>query len=144
MELESLYQEIILEHAKKPRNFGLLEDPTHSSEGYNPLCGDQVTLTLRVENNVIQEIGFIGCGCSISMATASLMAEAIKGLSTEDAVALSSRVVEVVKSQAENADELGELAALSGVHRFPMRVKCATLALHAIQDALASGSISDR
>lgn len=141
MELENLYQEIILDHAKKPRHFGLLADATHRSEGHNPLCGDQVTLTLEVRDGVITEIGFEGCGCAIALATASLMSSAIQGKSTDEALQFSQQVLQAVTSQCDDTEPLGDLAALTGVRRFPMRVKCATLALHAIQDALTSGSI---
>lgn len=138
-ELRELYQELILDHRKNPRNFRALSAPTHTARGDNPLCGDKITLELTLEDGVITEIGFQGSGCAISTAAASTMTEAVKGMSRVDATALFERFHALVtEGGAEpDFDELGKLAVFSGVAEFPMRVKCATLAWHTLQHALA-------
>lgn len=134
MELNDLYQEVILDHCKRPRNFGDLPGSTHDAEGYNPLCGDQVHVRLRVINNVVDEAKFEGCGCAISTASASLMTELVRGKSREEIQELAQKFREVLTENKEH--ELGDLEVLCGVKAFPMRVKCATLAWHAVLSAL--------
>lgn len=138
-ELRDLYQEIILDHNKYPKNFKTIENPTHQSEGYNPLCGDKVNLTLKVQGDTIQDIGFVGAGCAISKASASVMTAAIKGLRVDEAEALSAEFEEMIKSDLKTELDyarLGKLAAFAGVREFPIRVKCASLAWHTMKSAL--------
>jgi nitrogen fixation NifU-like protein len=138
-ELKDLYQEVIIEHSKHPRNFRAIKNATHSAEGYNPLCGDQLTLTMKLADNVIEEIGFVGDGCAISKASASLMTSALKGKKTEDAMTLFSAVRTLLTEGPESKvtpEAVGKLSVLSGVWEFPMRVKCATLAWHTMRNAL--------
>ena len=137
-ELQDLYQEVVLEHGKRPRNFREADGANRRADGYNPLCGDQLTVTLRVEDGVIQDVGFQGQGCAISRASASLMTGAVKSLSREDAERLFAEVHRLVTEGPEGVDleALGKLAVLSGVSAFPARVKCASLAWHALRAAL--------
>jgi nitrogen fixation protein NifU and related proteins len=137
-DLRELYQEVILDHNRKPRNFGRLEDANHQAEGFNPLCGDRLTLTLKLVNGVIQDVRFEGAGCAISTASASLMTEALKGKTEQEAQALFEGVHALLTADhgADAAAPLGKLAVLSGVREFPARVKCATLAWHTLQAAL--------
>jgi nitrogen fixation protein NifU and related proteins len=136
MDLRELYQEVILDHNRHPRNRGRLEDATGHGEGYNPLCGDMVALTLRTEDGRIEEIAFDGQGCAISTASASLMTEAVKGKSVEEAEAIFREFQDIVTGKSEPKDDLGELEALAGVREYPVRIKCATLAWHALHAAL--------
>jgi len=138
-ELKDLYQEVIIEHSKNPRNFRAVKNATHSAEGYNPLCGDQLTLTIKLSNNVIEEIGCMGDGCAISKASASLMTAAIKGKSPEDVMMLFNAVHTLLTCGPKAnviPEAVGKLAVLAGVWEFPMRVKCATLAWHTMKNAL--------
>jgi nitrogen fixation NifU-like protein len=137
-ELQDLYQEVVLEHGKRPRNFREVEGANRKAEGYNPLCGDQLTVTLRMEGDVIKDVGFVGQGCAISRASASLMTGAVKELSRAEAEQLFERVHQLVMEGPEGLDTeaLGKLAVLSGVNAFPSRVKCASLAWHALRAAL--------
>lgn len=138
-ELSDLYQEVILDHNKSPRNFRKLAGANRSADGYNPLCGDKVTVYVNVENGVIKEISFEGSGCAISKASASMMTESLKGKSTEEAAALFEKVHGMLKGESRsNADSggLGKLAVLSGVCQFPARVKCASLSWHTLHAAL--------
>ncbi len=135
-ELRDLYQEVILEHSKKPRNYGLLESANHKAEGYNPLCGDHYTIFLNLEDGKISDIAFQGAGCAISKASASMMTQALKGKSPADAEALFTRFHDLVTGQGGDADSLGKLAVFAGVSEYPLRVKCATLAWHAMRAAL--------
>jgi nitrogen fixation NifU-like protein len=141
-ELRSLYQEVILDHYKRPRNFGKLdEEGVRQVEGYNPLCGDQITVFLDVEGGRIQKVRFEGVGCAISTASASLMTEAVEGKTVEEARELFDRVHHMVTEEGKEPDEalegeLGKLEALSGVREYPVRIKCATLAWHALKAAL--------
>jgi nitrogen fixation protein NifU and related proteins len=141
-ELSALYQELILDHYRRPRNKGTLDHPTHSMALNNPLCGDEIDLQLRIENNeqakFIQDVRFIGRGCSISQASASMMTQAIKGRSVAEALALAERMGAMMRGDAESARDraLGELRALAGVSRFPVRVKCALLPWNALQEAI--------
>ena len=136
-ELSDLYQEVILDHNRRPRNFRVLENPTHHAEGYNPLCGDRLNLFLRVENGVIAEVGFQGAGCAISKASASLMTDALKGQPVADGRALFERFHRMVTTPPDvEVEDLGKLSALAGVRQFPIRVKCASLAWHTFKAAL--------
>ena len=135
--LSDLYQEVILDHNRRPRNFGPLPEANRRAEGYNPLCGDRVTVFLDVEDDRIRDVRFEGAGCAISTASASLMTEALKGLSVEEARQLFHDFHELVTTGAgEGSPELGKLAVFSGVREFPMRVKCATLAWHTVLAAV--------
>jgi nitrogen fixation NifU-like protein len=136
-ELRDLYQEVILEHSKKPRNYGVLESANYKAEGYNPLCGDHYTIFVTVRDGAISEIAFQGAGCAISKASASMMTQALKGKSTADAEALFMRFHDLVTGHGiEEPDSLGKLAVFAGVSEYPLRVKCATLAWHAMRAAL--------
>ena len=138
-DLSDLYQEVILDHNKRPRNFHALEQPSHSAEGYNPLCGDRLNLFVKVEGDVITDIAFQGSGCAISKASASLMTDALKGRTVQEARQLFDRFHRMVTTPIDrdvDADAMGKLAVLSGVREFPMRVKCASLAWHTLKSAL--------
>ena len=137
-ELQDLYQEVVLEHGKRPRNFREAEGANRRADGYNPLCGDQLTVTLRLEGDVIKDVGFVGQGCAISRASASLMTGAVKEMSRAQAEHLFELVHKLVTEGPEGMDmeALGKLAVLSGVNAFPARVKCASLAWHALRAAL--------
>jgi nitrogen fixation NifU-like protein len=136
MELTDLYRDVILDHNRRPRNFGLLEPADASVEGFNPLCGDRLTVRLKMAGEAIEDIRFEGQGCAISTASASLMTEAVKGKSRAEALALFERVHSLLTDDAAPADELGKLAALSGVREYPARVKCASLCWHTLVSAL--------
>jgi nitrogen fixation NifU-like protein len=136
-DLRDLYQEVILDHNRHPRNFGTLDDANRKAEGYNPLCGDRIDLTLKVEDGRVRDIAFQGSGCAISTASASLMTEALKGKTVEEADELFRSFHEMLTTgEGGDPERLGKLAALAGVREFPIRVKCATLAWHALQSAL--------
>jgi len=137
-ELTDLYQQVIVDHAKRPRNFRVLSGANRKVDGYNPLCGDKVTIYVQVEDGVVRDISFQGSGCAISTASASLLTEALKGKTMEDAEALFESFHELVTGLQPAHDEpgLGKLAAFSGVCDYPTRVKCATLAWHALHAAL--------
>ncbi len=137
MELADLYRDVILDHNRKPRNFGPLEPADATVEGFNPLCGDRLTLRLRFEGDRVSEVRFEGKGCAISTASASLMTEAIKGRTRAEIGTLFERVHQLLTNDAAPpADDLGKLAALSGVREFPARVKCASLCWHTLVKAL--------
>jgi len=140
-ELTDLYQEVVLEHSKRPRNFGPLPGETHHAEGLNPLCGDRITVHARVEGDVLSEVRFEGNGCAISRASASVMTGMVKGKSGAEADAIFERFHRLVTEGPQPGDEelLGKLAIFGGVHEFPARVKCASLAWHALKQALAGG-----
>ncbi|MGV8893063.1 MAG: Fe-S cluster assembly sulfur transfer protein SufU [Burkholderiaceae bacterium] len=136
-DLRELYQEVIFDHYRKPRNCHVLDCANHQADGYNPLCGDQVTVYLKVENGVIEDLSFKGTGCAISTASASLMTEALKGKKIAEVEHLFNDFHQMVTaSDAAPRADLGKLEALAGVHEFPARVKCATLAWHTLQAAL--------
>ena len=145
-ELTDLYQEVILDHNRRPRNFRAIEAPSRTQEGYNPLCGDRLTLYVTLDGNRISDVAFQGTGCAISKASASLMTEALKGKTVEEARALFDRFHEMVTSAPESeAADLGKLSVLSGVREFPTRVKCASLAWHTLKAAVsdaAAGTVS--
>ena len=136
-DLRDLYQEVILEHSKAPRNYRELKEADHKAEGYNPLCGDHFTVYLHLEGDKIRDISFQGSGCAISKASASMMTQSLKGKTKAEAEALFQRFHNVVTGQANgNHADLGKLAVFSGVSEFPTRVKCATLAWHTLEAAL--------
>lgn len=143
MELRDLYRDVILDHNRQPRNFGRLENATAHAVGHNPLCGDHLTLSVRLAGDRIEDIRFEGEGCAISTASASLMSEAVKGLDREAVRQLFERVHALLTRQdAPAPPELGKLAALSGVREFPARVKCASLAWHTLNAALERGDVT--
>jgi nitrogen fixation NifU-like protein len=137
-DLRELYQQVILDHNKNPRNFREMPDATNRVDGYNPLCGDHYTIFLKLEDGTIQEVSFTGSGCAISKASASVMSSTLKGKSKEEAEKLFDTFHSLVTGDASglSAAELGRLAAFSGVSEFPARVKCATLAWHTLRSAL--------
>ena len=142
MSTEALYQEIILEHNRKPRNFREIENADRRIEGRNPLCGDQLTLWVKLDGDTVTDVAFKGQGCAISKASASLMTAAVKGKSRAQAEELFDRFHKLVMGQLPQSEHasLGSLQALSGVSKFPLRVKCASLAWHALHSALAEGA----
>ncbi|HXF82134.1 MAG TPA: SUF system NifU family Fe-S cluster assembly protein [bacterium] len=127
MALDELYRELILEHYAHPRNRGELPDPDIKVEGANPLCGDELSIHVKLDGDRIADVRFVGRGCSISQASASMMTEQIKGKTLAEARALSARFKAMMQGEAVTAEELGDLVALQGVRKFPVRVKCATL-----------------
>jgi nitrogen fixation NifU-like protein len=137
-ELRELYQEVILDHSKKPHHFREMPEASHQANGHNPLCGDRVTVYLHVEGDVIEDVTFQGAGCSISTASASMMTDALRGKTIVEANALFERFHALVTSDpdADAASALGKLAVFSGVSEFPMRVKCASLSWHTMKAAL--------
>ena len=138
-ELSELYQQVILDHNKKPRNFRKLENANHSAEGYNPLCGDHLTIYLNLEGDAVKEIAFEGSGCAISKAAASMMTQAVKGKSREQAEALFTEFHSMVTGELDEETQdnsLGNLKIFAGVREFPVRVKCATLPWHTLHAAL--------
>ncbi|MEJ2760751.1 MAG: SUF system NifU family Fe-S cluster assembly protein [Gammaproteobacteria bacterium] len=138
MDLKDLYQEIIVDHNRQPRNFGPMEDADRSLEGFNPLCGDRLTLYLKLDGDRIRDIRFDGSGCAISVASASLMTEALKGKTLAEAEALFEEFHDLLTAGQPDPDpdKLGKLAALAGVRDYPTRVKCATLCWHTLHSAL--------
>ncbi len=144
-ELDQLYQEIILDHNKNPRNYGEMENPTHLAVGDNPLCGDHIEIFLKIEGNVISDIKFKGVGCAISKASASLLTTVLKGKTIDEAKNLFEKFHTLVTSDPSSPvhiDGLGKLEAFAGVREFPMRVKCATLAWHTLLEAIHSGEVN--
>ena len=138
-ELSELYQQVILDHNKKPRNFRKLETASHSAEGYNPLCGDQLTIYLDLENDLVKDVAFEGSGCAISKAAASMMTQAVKGKSKEQVESLFNEFHSMVTGELNEETEensLGNLKIFAGVREFPVRVKCATLPWHTLHAAL--------
>jgi nitrogen fixation NifU-like protein len=138
-DLRELYQEVILDHNKRPQNFRTLESANRTAEGYNPLCGDQITVYLLVEDQVIKEVAFQGSGCAISKASASMMTTVVKGKTAADAERLFKtfhRMVTADPDTASDPEAIGKLAAFAGVREFPVRVKCATLPWHTLHAAL--------
>jgi nitrogen fixation NifU-like protein len=137
-ELTELYQEVILDHNRKPRNYGEMENFSGQADGYNPLCGDRIKVFLRLEGGQITDIKFQGTGCAISQASASLMTEALKGKSVDDSNRLFEDFRSLVTGNSPNATSksLGKLMVFGGVSKYPVRVKCATLAWHTLKAAL--------
>jgi nitrogen fixation NifU-like protein len=140
--LSDLYQEILLEHNSKPHNFKAIEDASQTSEGFNPLCGDQITLFLKVIDGVIDDVGFQGTGCAISRASASMMTQSIKGQSVERAEVIFDAFHHMITEPGAelDLDTLGDLETLSGVNEYPTRIKCAILAWHTMKAALDGDS----
>ena len=142
-DLRDLYQEVILDHNKKPRNFGLLESATHQADGHNPLCGDQLRVSVTLDDDRVADVRFEGSGCAISTASASLMTESIKGKTRQEAERLFDGFHELLTGDPSRLDEasaeLGKLAVFQGVREFPVRVKCATLSWHTLKAALEGG-----
>jgi nitrogen fixation NifU-like protein len=141
-ELRELYQETILDHSRKPRNFGALPEANRTAEGYNPLCGDRAKIALAVDGDVIKDVRFQGAGCSIFTASASMMTESVRGKTRPQAEALFERFHALITGDPQQArnravPELGKLAVFAGVSEFPVRVKCAALAWHTLRAALA-------
>jgi len=138
-DLRELYQEVILDHNKRPRNFGTLDHPSRTARGHNPLCGDRLTLQLALEGDRIAQVAFEGSGCAISKASASLMTEAIKGHTVAEAEALFERFHTLVTTPPDapvSTEGLGKLAVFAGVREYPARVKCASLAWHTMKNAV--------
>ncbi|WP_409456796.1 Fe-S cluster assembly sulfur transfer protein SufU [Pulveribacter sp.] len=133
-----LYQEVVLEHKRAPRNFGHLAQPTHQAEGTNPSCGDRIAVQLRLDGSQVQDIRFTGQGCAICMASTSMMTEAVKGRDVEAAQALQQHFRAVLTGEEEPGEApLGKLVSLAGVRRYPSRIKCALLGWHALMHAIA-------
>ena len=143
-DLSDLYQEILLEHNRRPRNFRILEDATHHADGFNPLCGDEISLQLRVDEETVGDVGFQGHGCAISRASASLLTQAVKGGSTSDAMAMFDEFHRMLtEPEAElDYDLLGDLEMLAGVIAYPTRIKCAILAWHTLKAAMDGEGIA--
>ena len=142
-ELTDLYQELILDHNRRPRNYGVLADATHTARGHNPLCGDKLALYLHLDGDRITGVSFEGSGCAISKASASLMTEAVRGKTRDEATAIFDRfhaMITAPMDQPVDLESAGKLAVFSGVREFPMRVKCASLAWHTLQAALTGGA----
>jgi nitrogen fixation protein NifU and related proteins len=136
-DLRELYQQVILDHHKRPRNNRALADANHSADGFNPLCGDRIHLTLKIEDGVVKEVGFIGSGCAISTASASMLTECVKGKSEAEVLQLFELFHDLVMGKSDpDPESLGKLAVFTGVREFPVRVKCATLAWHTLKAAL--------
>jgi nitrogen fixation NifU-like protein len=136
-DLSDLYQEVILDHNRRPRNFRVLEQPSHQAEGFNPMCGDRLNLFLAVDGDIIADVAFQGSGCAISKASASLMTDAVKGQTVGAAQSLFTRFQTMVTTPPDRAvEDLGKLSVFAGVREFPVRVKCASLAWHTLKAAL--------
>lgn len=138
-DLSELYQELILDHNRRPRNFGVMADPDCQAEGYNPLCGDRWTVAMRISDGIIREVLFTGAGCAISKASASLMTDAVRERSVGEALHLFDRFQAVITAPMDrevDASDIGKLSVFAGVREFPMRVKCASLAWHTLKAAI--------
>jgi nitrogen fixation NifU-like protein len=139
MDLKDLYRDVILDHNRRPRNTGVLAPPAHHARGHNPLCGDELTVYVALDDDLVKDVRFEGKGCAISIASASLMSEAVKGRRRDEIARLFAQVHELLTRQDAPAPPgLGKLAALSGVREFPARVKCASLCWHTLNAALAT------
>ncbi len=138
-DLKDLYQEIIVDHNRSPRNFRKVKNANRSAEGYNPLCGDKLTIFMRIEKGVIEDVSFEGSGCAISVASASLMTQYIKGKTEKEADAVFNKFHEMVMDKSDitaDFESMGKLAALAGVKQYPSRIKCATLCWHTLNAAI--------
>lgn len=135
-ELKDLYQEVIIDHGRHPRNFGIMPEATHKLEGFNPLCGDKLTLFLNIKDNKIEKAMFEGAGCAISMASASLMSQSLQGKSLDEARQLFQWFHGMVVDKQDPNEHLGKLTILQGVKEYPSRVKCATLAWHTLSNII--------
>jgi nitrogen fixation NifU-like protein len=140
-ELDDLYRDIILDHYRHPRHRGHLDSPSATHEGLNPLCGDEVTVEVKVDGNRLAGIAYTGSGCSISQSSASMMTEAVEGKPVAQARRLIDAFTAMMRGDDEAAEELGDLEALSGVRQFPVRIKCATLAWHTLDEALNEAGV---
>jgi nitrogen fixation NifU-like protein len=138
--VHDLYQEIILDHSKRPRNYHSMDDATRSADGYNPLCGDKLKLFLRLDGGIVKDASFIGAGCAISTSSASLMTESIKGKSRDEALKLLDKFHELLTTDVSVSNDLGKLVVFCGVRDYPARVKCATLAWHTLKNALTEAA----
>jgi nitrogen fixation NifU-like protein len=136
--VNDLYQEIILDHSKRPRNCHSMEHPDSKAEGYNPLCGDKIKLFIKLENDVVSDASFTGSGCAISTASASLMTETLKGKTRAEALELLEEFHKLLTTDTPVTQELGKLVVFCGVRDYPARVKCATLAWHTLKSALTA------
>jgi len=142
-DLSDLYQEVILDHNKRPRNFHVVDSASHQAEGFNPLCGDRLHLYLKVEDDVVTEVGFQGSGCAISKASASIMTDSVKGRPVAEVQDLFRRFHTMVTTPPDQSvEDMGKLSALAGVREFPVRVKCASLAWHTLKAALERDPIA--
>ena len=143
-DLSDLYQEILLEHNRRPRNFRTLDDATHQADGFNPLCGDQVSLQLKVGDDKVDDVGFQGHGCAISRASASLLTQAVKGATADETMAMFDEFHKMMtEPDAElDVDLLGDLEILAGVIAYPTRIKCAILAWHTLKAAMAGEAVA--
>lgn len=135
-QLGDLYQEVILDHGRKPRNFGRVENANATAEGFNPLCGDKITVQVIIENDRVTDVHFVGAGCAIAMASASLMTESLKGKTRQEVEQMFQCFHDLLTTDKTESPELGKLTVFSGVREYPMRVKCATLAWHTLRAAL--------
>ena len=138
--VHDLYQEIILDHSKRPRNCHAMADATGQAAGYNPLCGDNLKLYIKLEGDIVKDASFVGSGCAISTASASLMTETLKGKSREEALQLLEKFHELLTTDTAVTQELGKLVVFCGVRNYPARVKCATLAWHTLKTALTENA----
>jgi nitrogen fixation NifU-like protein len=136
--VHDLYQEIILDHSKRPRNCHSMADATRQADGYNPLCGDKLKLFVKVENDIVVDVSFVGSGCAISTASASLMTESLKGKTRAEALKLLDKFHELLTTDTAVSQDLGKLVVFCGVRDYPARVKCATLAWHTLKSALSA------
>jgi nitrogen fixation NifU-like protein len=136
--VDDLYQEIILDHSKRPRNCHSMTDATRQADGYNPLCGDKLKLFVKVENDIVVDVSFVGSGCAISTASASLMTESLKGKTRDEALKLLEKFHELLTTDTAVSKDLGKLVVFCGVRDYPARVKCATLAWHTLKSALSN------
>lgn len=134
--IDDLYQETILDHSKRPRNYHPMEDATRKAEGYNPLCGDKLRLYLKMDGDIVQDASFEGSGCAISTASASLMTDSLKGKTRAEAMKLMEKFHDLLTTDTPAAKDLGKLVVFCGVRDYPARVKCATLAWHTLKSAL--------
>jgi nitrogen fixation NifU-like protein len=138
--IDDLYQETILDHSKRPRNCHAMDDANYEAEGYNPLCGDKLKLFLKMEDDVVRDVSFLGSGCAISTASASLMTESLRGKTRSEALALLEKFHDLLTTDSPVAKDLGKLVVFCGVREYPARVKCATLAWHTLKSALTAES----
>ena len=134
--VDDLYQDLILDHSKRPRNCHAMADATRNAEGYNPLCGDKLKLYVKMDGDVVKDVSFVGSGCAISTASASLMTESLKGKTREEALKLLDKFHELLTTDTPVTKDLGKLVVFCGVRDYPARVKCATLAWHTLKSAL--------
>src|SRR2546426_2143978 len=138
--VDDLYQETILDHSKRPRNCHPMADANRNAEGYNPLCGDKLKLFLKMEDDVVRDVSFVGSGCAISTASASLMTESLKGKTRAEALQLLEKFHELLTTDSAVSKDLGKLVVFCGVREYPARVKCATLAWHTLKSALTGAA----